>query len=149
MNEREELTGIVDANLYLTLATADADGRPWVSPVYFAHEAYREFFWVSRPSRRHSQNVAARPEVAIVVFDSQVPISTGRAVYLAAVAEQLGGDDVERGIAVFSRRSLSHGGRAWTLADVEDSAPFRLYRATATERFVLSASDDRIPVSLG
>ncbi len=27
---------LIEANRYLTLATADADGRPWVSPVYFA-----------------------------------------------------------------------------------------------------------------
>jgi hypothetical protein len=27
-----------DANAYLTLGTADAAGRPWVSPVYMAAE---------------------------------------------------------------------------------------------------------------
>jgi nitroimidazol reductase NimA-like FMN-containing flavoprotein (pyridoxamine 5'-phosphate oxidase superfamily) len=31
---------IVDDNLYMVLATADADGRPWASPVYFASEDY-------------------------------------------------------------------------------------------------------------
>ena len=25
---------IIDANLFMTLATADSDGRPWASPVY-------------------------------------------------------------------------------------------------------------------
>lgn len=28
---------IIDANLYMTLGTADRAGRPWVSPVYYAH----------------------------------------------------------------------------------------------------------------
>ena len=27
---------IIDANLYMTLGTADETGRPWASPVYFA-----------------------------------------------------------------------------------------------------------------
>ena len=27
---------IIDANSYMTLATADADGRPWATPVWFA-----------------------------------------------------------------------------------------------------------------
>jgi Pyridoxamine 5'-phosphate oxidase len=35
---------IVDANLYMVLATADATGRPWASPVYFANSGYDEFF---------------------------------------------------------------------------------------------------------
>ena len=34
---------IIDSNQYMTLATADADGRPWASPVWFAHERYTEF----------------------------------------------------------------------------------------------------------
>jgi len=29
---------MIDANLYLVLATADGTGRPWRSPVYFAHD---------------------------------------------------------------------------------------------------------------
>jgi predicted pyridoxine 5'-phosphate oxidase superfamily flavin-nucleotide-binding protein len=41
---------IVDANQYLTLATADEDGQPWASPVWFASTDYREFFWVSSPA---------------------------------------------------------------------------------------------------
>jgi hypothetical protein len=42
-----ELTAraIIDANLYMVLATADDTGRPWSSPVYFAHEGCGEFLW--------------------------------------------------------------------------------------------------------
>ena len=68
---------MIEANSYLTLATADASGRPWATPVWFAHaesEAGYEFVWVSKPGARHSQNVAARPEIAIVVYDSTVPV---------------------------------------------------------------------------
>jgi nitroimidazol reductase NimA-like FMN-containing flavoprotein (pyridoxamine 5'-phosphate oxidase superfamily) len=28
---------VIDANQYLVLGTADPDGRPWTTPVYFAH----------------------------------------------------------------------------------------------------------------
>ena len=38
---------IVDANQYMTLATADPAGVPWASPVWYAVADYREFFWVS------------------------------------------------------------------------------------------------------
>ena len=69
---------IIEANRYLVLATADATGRPWSSPVYFAHIDFSEFFWLSLPDVTHSRNIAARPEVGIVVFDSQVAIGTGQ-----------------------------------------------------------------------
>src|SRR5687768_2053911 len=69
---------IIDSNLYLTLGTADENGRPWVSPVYYAPEGYAEFYWVSSPEATHSRNIAARPEVAIVVFESRTPIGSGQ-----------------------------------------------------------------------
>jgi nitroimidazol reductase NimA-like FMN-containing flavoprotein (pyridoxamine 5'-phosphate oxidase superfamily) len=52
---------IIDAGLYMVLGTADASGRPWVSPVYYAPNGYREFVWVSAPDSTHSRNIGARP----------------------------------------------------------------------------------------
>jgi hypothetical protein len=139
---------IVDANLYMVLGTADEEGRPWASPVYFAPDGYRDFYWASRPEATHSRNIARRPEISIVVFDSSAPIGTGQGVYLTAVAGEVTGDERETGIDVFSRRSVSHGADEWTLGDVEGSAPLRLYRARAVEQFVLGRGDLRIPVTL-
>jgi len=138
---------LIDANLYMVLATADQAGRPWASPVYYAPDAYREFVWVSRPEATHSQNISARPEVGIVIFDSSVPISTGRGVYMSAVAGEVEDDDRAEGIEIFSRRSLSHGGQPWTLEDVSSPAHLRLYKATAVEHSYLQADDRRVAVT--
>ena len=140
--------GIIDANLYMVLGTADREGSPWAAPVYFAPLAYREFFWVSKPKARHSLNLAERPEISIVVFDSSVPISTGQAVYFSATAEEVGAERRAEALEVFSRRAVSHGGREFTEEDVVEGARLRLYRAEATEEFVLDPNDERIPVTL-
>jgi uncharacterized protein YhbP (UPF0306 family) len=139
---------IIDANLYMVVGTADESGHPWVSPVYYAHVDYREFIWVSRPETLHSRNLVARPQVSIVIFDSSVPIGTGQGVYMSASAEELTGSERERGIGVFSQRSVRHGGNPWTLADVEPPARLRLYRATMSAHDLLDANDQRVPVSL-
>jgi Pyridoxamine 5'-phosphate oxidase len=138
---------VIDANLYMTLGTADEVGSPWATPVYFAHADYREFVWVSKPGARHSQNIAARPQIGIVVFDSHAPIGTGGGVYMAATAEQLLGDDRVAALEVFSARAVAHGGEAFALEEVEEPARLRLYRATATEHWVLDDRDLRQPVS--
>jgi hypothetical protein len=139
---------IVDANLYMTLGTADEAGRPWVSPVYFAPLGYGDLLWVSRPQRRHSLNIAARDLVSIAIFDSSVPIGTGQAVYMTATAREVADDELDQWIDVFSRRSLEHGGGAFQVADVRAPAPLRLYRAIATEQWVLDSGDNRVPVML-
>ena len=100
---------IIDSNAYMTLATADENGRPWASPVWYAAEGYAHFYWVSSPEARHSRNLAARPEVGVVIFDSQAPVGTGQGVYMSAIAEELAGTELDLGIGVFSRRSQAHG----------------------------------------
>jgi uncharacterized protein YhbP (UPF0306 family) len=144
----EMAKAILDANLYMVLGTADGEGSPWASPVYYASDRYAEFFWVSSPEARHSRNIAARPQVGIVVFDSQVAISTGQGVYMSALAEELTGAELERGIGVFSRRSVAHGAPEWSPEHVQAPARHRLYRATVSEHWVLDAGDQRVPVTL-
>ena len=134
---RDIATTIIDANRYMVLGTADGQGRPWTTPVYFAPERYREFYWLSSPEANHSRNIAARSDVSLVVFDSQVPIGSGQAVYMSALAEVLSGTDLERGIATFSARSVTHGAREWTVDDVRDPSLFRLYRATVSRHWIL------------
>ena len=133
--------GIVEASRYLVLATADAEGRPWSTPVYFAHAGCRDFFWVSSPEAVHSRNIAVRPEVGIVVFDSSAEIGTGQGVYMSAVAEEVV-EGAEEVLEVYSRRTLLHGGRVWTLDDVRGASGMRLYRAVAQAHSML-AKDGR------
>jgi nitroimidazol reductase NimA-like FMN-containing flavoprotein (pyridoxamine 5'-phosphate oxidase superfamily) len=140
---------IVDANLYMVLGTADADGRPWVSPVYFAHSAYREFVWVSKPGAAHSQNLEGRPDVSIVIFDSTVAIGTGQGIYMSATAHEVGEEGRSEALEVFTRRSVSHGHEdPLTTRDVVEPARLRLYRAIAADQYVLDEHDYRIPVTL-
>jgi uncharacterized protein YhbP (UPF0306 family) len=131
-----EARGILGRNLYLTLGTADADGRPWTAPVYFAPAGDREFYWVSATDARHSQDLAGRPQVSLVVFDSTVAPYHGRAVYAVGEASELSGDDLDRGLAVYPRAD-GRGAASVARADVTGPSPYRLYRATASELWVL------------
>ncbi|MFI7680020.1 pyridoxamine 5'-phosphate oxidase family protein [Actinophytocola sp. NPDC049390] len=140
---------VLDTNSFMTLATADADGIPWASPVWFATEDHRSLYWVSSPGSRHSRNLAVRPEMSAVVFDStQVPGQV-QAVYMSATAVEV--TDVEDGIAVFSRVSVRKGLGAWDAARVSGGARLRLYRATVDAHYILdpdAAVDERLQVTL-
>jgi nitroimidazol reductase NimA-like FMN-containing flavoprotein (pyridoxamine 5'-phosphate oxidase superfamily) len=149
---RDMAQNVIESNRYMVLGTADEAGVPWVTPVWFAQSDYRRFIWVSSPDRRHSRNIRARPELSIVIFDSQVPVGSARAVYMSARAEELSGADLERDIARFDAASQAQGlSRRWALEDVLAPAPYRLYRATVSQHWVLdpdSSPDDRAEVTL-
>ncbi|MGH3655595.1 MAG: pyridoxamine 5'-phosphate oxidase family protein [Micromonosporaceae bacterium] len=128
----------IDANRYLTLGTTGQNGRPWVSPVYFATDDHTDFYWMSSPEVTHSRNIAGRPDVSIVIFDSQVPPYTGAAsaVYLSATATELAGSELERGVEIYPGPP-ERGARAVTAAELRAPSEYRLYRARAYEHSVL------------
>ena len=138
---------VIDSNSYMTLGTADESGLPWVTPVWFAHSGYREFLWVSSPEARHSRNLEARPEVSIVIFDSQVSPGDAEAVYVSGKAAELSGEELESGVEVFSRKSEAAGLPAYSRADIQEPARLRLYRAAATEHFALGEGSRRVRVA--
>ncbi len=138
MSGAQTVRHIIEASRYLVLATADAAGRPWSTPVYFAHIGFTEFFWVSSPD-------------GIAIFDSRAAIGAGQGVYMSAAATLLEGDEAARGIEAFSARSVAHGAEAWTSEDVQPGAGLRLYRATADSHSILAKDgqpDHRVPVPI-
>ena len=108
---------VIDANMYMALGTADEAGHPWVTPVWFACEDYRNFHWVSSPDAKHSRNLAAHAEVAIAIFDSSVPVGGAQAVYMKGMAKELTGPELEQGLEVFDRvsRRKSVAPSDWTM----------------------------------
>src|SRR3954447_10708894 len=86
---------VIDANHYMTLATTQPDGGPRASPLYYTAARYTDFYWVSSPDAHHSRNVADRPDVEIVIFDSMAPVGEAEAVYLGATARAIRDDELE------------------------------------------------------
>ena len=62
--------------------------------------------------------MAARPELALVIFDSTAAPGDAAAVYVEGRGEELEGHELEHAIAVYSRRSEATGLAAWSAADV-------------------------------
>ena len=126
---------VIDTNQYLTLGTTEPDLRPRLSPVYFTHVDHRDFYWVSSPTAHHSMNLASRPEIAIVIFDSTAPIGQGQAVYLNAHASVVGEDELARRCAeAFAR--VGPGAERFQPHELSGNAVLRLYRARATRHEV-------------
>ena len=135
---------IIAGNRYMVLGTADEQGAPWATPVWFATADCRVFYWVSDPNARHSRNIAARPEIAIAIFDSTVTPGDAAAVYMRARAEQAAPGDID----VFARESERQGLSVWGIDEVTEPAKHRLYRAIATEHYTLGPGDERVPQSV-
>jgi len=143
-DQRERLAslarGIIDANKYMTLATVGTDGSPWATPVFFTPDGYRDLYWVSSPTARHSRNIFERASVAIVVFDSQVPIGGASAVYMRARAAEVPDGEIEASADRYASRFPDL--KYFTPAELRAPAPYRLFRAEVAEHSVLIRGGD-------
>jgi hypothetical protein len=136
--------GIIDANVYMALGTADENGRPWVSPVFYAAWEYREFYWISSPEATQCRNLTKRPQLSIVIFDSQIPVGQGQAVYMSATAEQVADDDIARGLEIYPGLA-ERGARKILAAEVRPPGRWRLYRATVSQHSILCPNSGAQP----
>ncbi|MDQ4051975.1 MAG: pyridoxamine 5'-phosphate oxidase family protein [Actinomycetota bacterium] len=127
---------VIDSNRYLVLGTSQDDGRPRVSPVYYTHVGYREFYWVSSPKSHHSRNVEVRSEVSFVIFNSTLlPTQNNHAVYVDATAAQVPEAELEDHCArAFA--TVGPGTRAFAPEELSGDGDLRLYLARATRHQV-------------
>jgi hypothetical protein len=150
MDVDDQARHVLAATAYAVLATAEPDGSPWVTPVWFAPVGLEQVLWVSRPETRHSRFIAQRPEIALTVFDSTVPIGSAEAFYARALATVCPEDELDELVGVFSARSVAQGAKPWTVSDITGDATLRLYVARVTESWVLATDggpDRRLPLS--
>lgn len=134
---------------YVVLATADAAGLPWASPVYFAHRGLEEFYWVSAPGSTHSHNISERPEVSLVAFDSRRAVGTGRGVYARGRAQPVPGSEIGAALDLYSLRSSADGAGDWDTERL-GALGLHIYQAGTNEVSLLPGvgPDRRIPVPL-
>jgi len=140
---------ILDGTSYVVLATADADGTPWATPVWFAHDHLDRIYWLSWPGSRHSQLIEQRSDIALTVFDSTARPHEGTAFYATAHAGQCPEAQLAEGLRVVNRRSLGQGLDELTRERVTGKSRLRLYVAEIDEAWVLDQDadvDQRAPV---
>jgi general stress protein 26 len=107
------------------LATVAPDGLPWNSPLFVAYDETLTVFWSSRRDAAHSINLAANPQVLLVVFDSSSPDESGAAVYIRGSALVLtDGESVQRAENHLAQRKKK---TPKTAAEFSGQSPHRVY----------------------
>ena len=89
-------------NVLATLATVNADGSPWGTPVHVATGG-EYVYWFSKESTVHSQNIARDPRVSLTLFspdESRGP----KGVYVNGQVELLRGDSEQAAREIIGMR---------------------------------------------
>lgn len=148
----ETVPRLLAQNNYMVLGTADPEGTPWATPVFFAADGTHRVLWVSAPDSRHSRNIATRPTVAITIFDSHAPVGGAEALYFEATASLA--DDPVGSLDLLNAPlpERQHLGAD----DLQPAGPLKVYQAEISQHYVLirggnpsfdNVTDARLPVT--
>lgn len=131
----------------MTLATADNEGQPWNTPLFFAYDGTKTFYWGSRPNTQHSQNIAHNERGFIVIYDLTVAPYHGEAFYAQVLCEEIDQPaEIETAVELLHAR---FGEPYMTTADVQGSGEHRLYKASVKKAWIKDPERDvREEVSL-
>lgn len=127
---KKQAKEIIASNIYMTIATVSQDGKPWISPVFFAYDDEYNLYWVSDKNSHHSKLICESKRVAIVIFDSSAPEGEGDGVYFEAEAFELN-DVVEskKAMVVLGARVKQDEFRSKKIGEVTGDGVWRIYKA--------------------
>ena len=125
---------------YATVATVDALGNPWNTPVYVTSDQAYNFYWSSHPDSVHSQNIQTNGKVFIVVYNSKAHEGDGQGVYYEATARVVTDRaEIDTALGLLGTRR----GRPFRHAEkFIDDGPQRIYKAVPTRCWLNDADQD-------
>jgi uncharacterized protein YhbP (UPF0306 family) len=110
----------------MQLATSDGD-QPWCCTVYFAVDDELNIIWLSKPSRRHSQEIAKNSKVAAAIaYDQQPPQPFVQGIQVEGVAEQLSDEEATKAIHIYAGQLKSDPN--WVRDVINGKDPHVAYR---------------------
>jgi nitroimidazol reductase NimA-like FMN-containing flavoprotein (pyridoxamine 5'-phosphate oxidase superfamily) len=143
--EKQMFKKIIEDNLYLSLATVDSNGNPWISNVFFAY-GEGKLYWYSRKDSDHSINIKHNSNVAISIYNSTKTGDDVEALYIKGVAHEISqNNELISGLKLYADKSLtSLIERKKFVASKRNflfDSRLRMYCVNITEVFVLAPSE--------
>lgn len=100
---------IIAYNEYLTLATSDDNGKPWVSIMAYSFDEQYNFYFCSLPTARHSGHIQNNPLVSFSIFDSHQDFGKGVGLQIEGKLTEAKDEEYEYIKKVYLGRNYPYG----------------------------------------
>lgn len=118
----------------MQLATC-ANNQPWLCNVWYVIDDDDKIYWISRETRRHSQEIAKNPKVSCTFhkwFDGGLG-QKGKSLVIAGNARQMTPSEINRPYALYLERYPKLSDFQSLEASQDGSGDHKFYEVTPTE----------------
>jgi len=129
--------------IHLSLATSKGN-KPWVCEVHYAYDDKLNLYFRSTPARRHSQEIAANPNVAGNIVKQHQPGQGPLGIYFEGTAKKLdAGDDQTLAYECVSKR-FNLGPEI--LEEAKNPEGHQFYKIAVDNWYIFGKLDDQGPI---
>jgi len=100
---------IIKNNQYVSIATTDKLGNPWISPVAYSYDKNWNLYFTSLPDSKHCKNIKATKKVVCCIFDSHQLWGEGVGLQIEGVSEEVTLRNAIEATKIYSKRKYPYG----------------------------------------
>lgn len=144
LQPKEAIEKYLADKLIMQLATS-RDSQPWICTLHFVADKDSNIYWLSKPIRRHSKDIAKNPRVAIAIaVSTEKPLIGVQAEGNAEVLTDL--DEVRKVMDTYIERHGTDKGFADTIIDGTNEHKVYKFSPTRFSLFDLENFASQSPV---
>lgn len=102
MNLRKLIEDYLEEAKLMQVATSK-NNQPWAASLYFAYDNLWNLYWISRSTRRHSEEIKDNEKVAGTIVLPHTHGQKVRGLQFQGIAKQLKGEEVKNGMDCYSK----------------------------------------------
>lgn len=100
---------IIENNQYLAISTLNKDNNPWTCTLAYTFDQDFNFYFVSLPTSKHSQNFLVNSNISFAIYDSRQGFGTGAGLQIEAIVEKTKLAELPKVIKLYFGRKYPYG----------------------------------------
>lgn len=129
---------IIKDNIYMTIATADENGTPWATPLFYAIDGSYSFYFISQLASLHSENILKDPSVSFAIFDSHQKEGSGNGVQGSGKVYLLNESEIPEAMKWYKTTFIE-----MKMESFIGDAPYRFFKLI-TEHFYIQDTEAKV-----
>ncbi len=134
---------VIKENQYLSLATANKKGKPWVSVIYYCCDRDYNFYYASQLESVHSKNIFENHRVASAIFNSTAAEGTGVGLQIAGEVHIVKDTELSKAFHYYHSRFVTE--------EMVRNGPYKLFKFSPVKIYINDPDakvDKRVEVKL-
>ncbi|WP_461534908.1 pyridoxamine 5'-phosphate oxidase family protein [Spongorhabdus nitratireducens] len=135
MDTRLSPAELLETNHYCVLATANSEGEPWNTPLFYAFDHNWQLYWISSTDCHHSRLLAENPKASAVIYEPPGVSHETSALYLSGTAAICEGAEIEQALEFYLQRTGL--GISRNADDYQGDSPCRFWKLSPEKAWTL------------